>query len=310
MHKPELLISAGSCEEIAALAMAGADAVQIGDNEFGLRMPGSFYHQDLRQAIQVAHEHDIKAYVSVHNLMSHEHVERLPDYLKNLEKWDADGIFFGDPAVYMIVKEHGLDLPLHWNVEMTATNYSSIEYWARKGIRRAVIARELNLQEVAEIVERTSVDIQVQIHGMTNIYHSKRHLVQSYMGHLEEQASKAESYDKDQGLYLVEHERRNLKLPIFEDKHGTHIMSPDDLCTIDTLDELLISGPQSLYIEGLLKSIDYNCTVVKSYRQAIDRWVQNPNNYKFDVAWLEQIEALQPEGRELDYGFFFKEQVY
>ena len=310
MKKPELLISAGSIEEIKKFAEAGADAVQIGENEFGLRMPGNFQLEEIGQAIKSAHEQNLKAYVSVHNIMSHEHVQRLPEYLKKLSDWGADAIIFGDPAVYLIVKEQHLCLPLHWNAEMTSTNYASINYWAKKGIKRAVIARELNLHEMEEIIQQSETEIQVQIHGMTNIYHSKRHLIQSYMGYLGEQAPEDEQYDKEQGLYLVEHERRNLKLPIFEDQNGTHIMSPDDLCTIDSLDELLVCQPDSLYIEGLLKPIEYNEKVVRVYRQAINKWHRDPENYEYEESWLDQIEKLQPKDRELNYGFFFKEQVY
>lgn len=307
--KPELLVTVGSIEEFKRMVDAGADAVNIGENQYGVRMPGEMDLEAIAEAVRIAHSKGVKVYVSANNILENRQLNDLPMYLKRLYDLKADAIVFGDPAVIMALREIGLQMPLHWNTEMTSTNYATANYWGTKGATRVVLARELNIEEIHEVKQNTKLEVQVQVHGITNIYHSKRLLVQSYLKHLGRE-SEADFHGPDQELYLVEHERRELKLPIYEDLNGTHIMSADDLCMIENLDELLQEDLDSLKIEGLLKSIEYNETVVRSYREAIDAFCANPEDYEFQPRWLENIQRLQDKDRELSYGFFFKEQVY
>ena len=144
---------------------------------------------------------------------------------------------------------------------------------------------------------------------MTNIYHSKRSLVGSYMEHQEE-PDRLPRLDKERGLYVMEAERKDERYPIFEDKNGTHMMSSDDICMIENLHELLEAGVYSLKIEGIMKSVAYNEAVIRAYRQAIDAYIADPAGYEFQEEWLEAIQAVQDPNRELSYGFFYKEQVY
>lgn len=309
VKKPELLITAGSCREIETYAAAGADAVLIGEQRYGVRMPGEFDIDTIEEAIRTAKRSGLRVYVSVHNFISHDKLDGLGDYLEKLALWQADAIVFGDPAVLVTLQERKLEVPLHWDAEMTGTNAETANFWKSKGAARAVLARELSLEEIIAFRQHTDMEIQVQVHGMTNIYHSMRHLVGSYMDHLGRR-EEGKIYGMDEGLYLVEHERRGLKLPIFEDRNGTHIMSPDDICMIENLPELFEARPDSLKIESLLKSEEYNESVVRCYREAIDALCDDPESYEFDERWLETIERLQPPGRELTYGFYYKEQVY
>jgi putative protease len=144
---------------------------------------------------------------------------------------------------------------------------------------------------------------------MTGIYHSKRSLVQSYVDHHQQQSEYAK-LQQAAGLYLMENDRPNERFPIFEDIYGTHIMSSDDICMIENLPELLDVHIDSLKIEGILKPLAYNVAVVKAYRAAIDAYLANPQSYEFDESLLDSIRELQDVGRELSYGFFYKEQVY
>lgn len=308
MQKPELLVTAGSMEELIRLVDAGADAVNIGEQKYGLRLPGDFYLDDIKEAVQYAHEHGSKIYVSVNNIFENYELNELPDYLTALKGLRVDAIVFGDPAVLMALRQAGVDLTLHWNTEMTTTNYATAQFWKAKGATRAVLARELNLEEVLEFKRKADMQVQVQVHGMTNIYHSKRKLVRNYLDHVGRE--ELERLNLDRGLVLIEHERRDEHYPVYEDQNGTHIMSSEDVCMLEDLHELLAGNCDSLKIEGLMKSIDYNETVVKAYRQAIDTYAKDPSSYEFNPEWLEAIEALQPPNRELSFGFFYKEQVY
>lgn len=309
IKKPELLATAASLEEAAILLNAGADALLIGDDRFGMRLAGHFSLEDTAAVIDMAHAQGCKVYSSLGGLMPNRLLNELPVYVKAIGELGIDGVEFGDPAVLAAVKQEAPGLKLHWNAEMTSTNYATANYWGRKGASRVVLARELNMEEMTEMVPLLEVEAQVQVHGMTNIYHSKRKLVQSYMSH-QGRPSDGGSLGKDRGLFLIEAERQDEKFPIYEDENGTHIMSSDDICILEDLHILMEAGVQSLKIEGLLKPIAYNAAVVKVYRKAIDLYAADPEGYAFQEEWLDGIRGLQDPERELSFGFFYKEQVF
>jgi putative protease len=309
MIKPEIVTTASSLEELQKVIHAGADAVTIGEQRYGMRLSGEFGLDMVKQAVNLAHEQQAKIYVAVTNIMDNDVIKSLPNYLSELSQHGVDAIIFGDPSVLMVYKQLGLSLALHWNAEMTATNYTTANFWASKGARRVVLPRELNLEQIIEYRKNCKIQVQVQVHGMTNIYHSLRHLVGSY---LERQSTTLEKpvYGKDKGLYLIEAERRELNHPVYEDRNGTHIMSAEDICLLESLPELIDSGVHSFKIEGLLKSVEYNTAVVQAYRAALDTYIENPLNYEENPQWLLSIQQLQDPRRELTYGFLYKEQVY
>ncbi|MCD9023085.1 U32 family peptidase [Cohnella sp. NL03-T5] len=288
---------------------AGATAVLIGESRFGMRQPGDIIQSQLKEAVSTAHRLGAKAYINMNKLFRNDELGSLPEYLTLVKEAEADAIVFGDPAVLMNVRQYAPGMTLHWNAEMTGTNSAAASYWGRRGASRAVIARELNEEEIADLKSKVEMEVQIQVHGTTNIYHSHRNLVQSYLEHLGREASLVRR-GADNGLFLVESERPDEKFPVYEDENGTHVMSPDDICLLEALPELITANVDSLYIEALLKSDEYNETVLRSYRQALELWKQNPNNFKFDPDWLTNIQQLQNPDRELGFGFLYKEQVY
>lgn len=309
-YKPELLATAGSLEELIRLIDAGADAVQIGDPRFGMRLPGNFPPGDTAEAVRYAHVKGARVYAVCNNIMDNAVLPELPSYLKLLHEPGVDAVTFGDPAVLIAMKQAGVSIPLHWNAEMTSTNYVTANYWGTKGASRVILARELNMEQVLEFKRQAKLEVQVQVHGMTNIYHSKRSLVSNYYDH-QGQDPTDENLGADRKLFLIEEERQDERYPVYEDRNGTHIMSSDDICMVESIHELLEAGIDSLKVEGMLKSADYNEVVVRCYRQAIDAYMANPANYSFDeAAWLDPIRELQQPERELSFGFFYKEQVY
>lgn len=309
MNKPELVTTASSLEELQRVIEAGADAVIIGEQRYAMRLAGEFQLDMIEQAVELAHDRAAKVYVAVTNIMDNETIKSLPDYLHALALYRVDAIIFGDPSVLMVHKELDSSLALHWNTEMTATNYTTANFWADRGAIRAVLPRELNMEQIMDYQRNCKIEVQVQVHGLTNIYHSLRHLVGSY---LERQSIPYESsaYGLNKGLYLIEEERQELSHPVYEDHNGTHIMSADDICMLDNLPELIDCGIQSFKIEGLLKSIAYNEAVVQAYRAALDQYSKDPTEYQENPEWLLSIQQLQDPRRELTYGFFYKEQVY
>ncbi|MEM1502250.1 peptidase U32 family protein [Domibacillus sp. 8LH] len=309
MKKPELLVTPGSVDELIKQIKAGADAFLIGEQRYGLRLAGEFTREEVKEAIRIAHEHGKKVYVAVNALFHNNIANELDEYVTFVEQAGADAIVFGDPAVIMAVRETGTAIPLHWNPETTATNYYTANYWGKRGAVRAVLARELSMDAVIETKEQANVQIEVQVHGMTCMFQSKRPL----LGHYFEYMGKNMEIEKRQGaknMLLHDPERSN-KYPVYEDANGTHIMSPNDMCIIDELQELVEAGIDSFKIDGVLQTEEYRLETTKLYRKAIDLCVDQPDQYEDEKEdLLEAAEALQPEHRPLDSGFFFKETVY
>ncbi len=309
MEKPELLVTPKSVEDIIPLADAGADAFVIGEQRYGLRLAGEFLKDDVKKAIALAHEKGKKVYVTMNALFHNEKVDELPEYIKFLQDAKADAIIYGDPAVLMAAREAAPNMKLHWSTETTGTNWYTCNYWGRKGSKRAVLAREINMDAIIEIKEHAEVEIEVQVHGMTAMFHSKRSLLGNYYEY-QGKSLEIENRKQEHNMFLHDKEREN-KYPIFEDENGTHIMSPNDMCIIDELQEMIEAGIDSFKIDGILKSSEYILEVTKLYRKAIDLCVEDADQYddiKDDL--LNAIEEIQPANRPLDTGFFFKETVY
>ncbi|CAG9619422.1 peptidase U32 family protein [Sutcliffiella rhizosphaerae] len=308
MNKPELLVTPLNLKNLEVLIKAGADAFVIGEQRFGLRLAGEFSRDQVKAAVQLAHENGKKIYVAMNALFHNEKVDELSDYLSFVDEIGADAVIFGDPAVLMAAREVAPNLKLHWNTETTATNYYTCNYWGRKGAKRAVLARELNMEAINDIKENAEVEIEVQVHGMTCMFQSKRSLI----GHYFEYQGKEMEVDRGNDRAMLLHDKeRNNKYPVFEDENGTHIMSPNDMCIIDELEEMVDTGVDSFKIDGILQTPEYIVEATKKYRKAIDLCVENRENYeeiKDDL--LNELEDLQQDHRPLDTGFFFKETVY
>jgi U32 family peptidase len=309
MKRTELLVTPLSVNDILPLAEAGADAFVVGEQRYGLRLAGEFNREQVKQAIELAHSKGKKVYVAMNAIFHNEKMDELSDYLKFASEANADAIIFGDPAVLMTAREAAPDMKLHWSTETLGTNWFSCNYWGQKGAKRAVLAREINMDSIVEIKENAEVEIEVQVHGMSCMFQSKRSLLGNYYEY-QGKVMEIENRKMENNMFLHDKEREN-KYPIFEDENGTHIMSPNDICIIDELQEMLEAGVDSFKIDGILKSSDYLLTVTKVYREAIDLFFEDPDLYedKKDEL-LAVIEEVQPANRKLDTGFFFKETVY
>ncbi|WP_050615860.1 peptidase U32 family protein [Bacillus testis] len=309
MKKPELLVTPTSVDSITPLIEAGADAFVIGEQRYGLRLAGEFTREDVKKAIDIAHHKGKKVYVAMNAIFHNDLVDELSDYLAFLKEAKADAVIFGDPAVLMAAKEVAPDMKLHWNTETTATNWFTCNYWGTKGAKRAVLAREINMDAILEMAEHSEVELEVQVHGMTCMFQSRRSLVGNYFEYQGKQLP-IEEIRANRTMFLHDDERNN-KYPIFQDANGTHIMSPNDICIIDELQEMIEAGISSFKIDGILKDESYLASVTKLYRKAIDSCVEDPAVYdEIKDSLLSEIESIQPVNRKVDTGFFFKETVY
>lgn len=310
VKKPELLVTPQSVAHVKDLIEAGADAFVIGEQTFGLRLAGDFTVAEVEEVTKMAHAVGKKVYVAVNALFHNDRLEALDEYLKEMARIQVDALLFGDPAVVMAVRELGITIPLHWSPETIATNWFQVNYWAERGAKRTVLARELSLDEVVEIKENAKAEIEVQVHGMTCMFQSKRSLLGNYFLY-RDQAMGIENRKENKNMFLHDKERKN-KYPIYEDLNGTHIFSPNDMCMIDELTELFEAGIDSLKFDAVLQTYEYTVKVTNLYRQAIDAYFDQGEDAYDDLKedLLSQIEEIQPALRPLDTGFIFKETVY
>lgn len=307
LNKPELLVTPKSVAHIEALLDAGADAFVVGEQKFGLRLAGEFTIAQIKEATAIVHAAGKKIYVAVNALFHNELIDDLDAYMVEVAKINIDGFIYGDPAVIMACRENDITIPLHWNPETTATNWFTANYWGERGANRAVLARELSMDEVVEIKENANVAIEVQVHGMTCMFQSKRPLLGHYFLY-QDKVMEVENRQDNRNMFLHDDERNN-KYPIYEDANGTHIFSPNDMCIIDEIDELMDAGIDAFKIDGVLQTTDYITQVTALYRKAIDAYVDGTYDDERD-ALREAVEAIQPAHRPLDTGFIFKETVY
>lgn len=309
MKKTEILVTPYKVDDILPLIEAGADAFVVGEERFGLRLAAEFHREDVKKTIELAHSKGKKVYVAMNAIFHNEKLEELKDYLRFTVEANADAVIFGDPAVLLSAREAAPKMKLHWSTETLGTNWYSVNYWGRKGAKRAVLAREINMDAIVEIAEKADIEIEVLVHGMTCMFQSKRSLLGNYFEY-QGKEMEIENRKTQKNMFLHDKERGN-KYPIFEDENGTHIMSPNDVCIIDELQEMLEAGVDSFKIDGILKDIDYLIAVTKAYRKAIDLYFEDPELYedeKDDL--LAKLEEIQPANRSLDTGFYFKETVY
>ncbi|PTF33515.1 collagenase-like protease [Staphylococcus cohnii] len=305
----ELLVTPKSVKHIEALIEKGADAFVIGEQKFGLRLAGEFKKEALVEAVTLIHNHGKKAYVAVNGIFHNYHLNALKAYIDFLHEIKVDRIIFGDPAVVMYVNEQENPIPLNWDAEALVTNYFQCNYWGKKGAQRAQLARELSLDEILNIKQHADVEVEVQVHGMTCMFQSKRMLLGNYFT-FQERQMKIHRNKVANELLLYDEERDN-KYPVFEDYNGTHIMSPNDICLIEELDQLLAANIDAFKIDGVLQTEEYINVCTEQYREAIDLFNEDPEAYDDEKFMLVYpIEAIQPEHRPFDEGFLYKQTVY
>lgn len=307
MRNVELLIPASSLEVLKTAVKYGADAVYIGGEVFGLRAKAkNFSLEEMREGVKFAHEHNVKVYVTANILAHNADLEPVRAYFEDLKTVNMDALIIADPAIFTIAKEMLPDTEIHISTQANNTNYGTYNFWYNLGAKRVVTARELSMKEIKEIREHIPDDMEIEtfVHGAMCISYSGRCLLSSYMtGRDSNRGACAQSCRWK--YYLVEEKRPNEYFPIEEDQHGTYIMNSKDLCMIEHIPELMQAGAQSLKIEGRNKSEYYLALVVKAYRQAIDLYCEDPENYKLPKALLDEMYKVSH--REYHTGFFFNE---
>ncbi|NBI06707.1 peptidase U32 family protein [Senegalia massiliensis] len=305
MKDIELLAPAGDLEKLKMAINYGADAVYLGGEEFGLRAKAkNFSIDEIKSGVQYAHERDKKVYITLNIIPHNEDLEGLEKYILDLEKANVDAFIVADPGVFSIVKKVVPNMEIHLSTQANTTNYSTANFWHQQGVKRIVVARELSLEEIENIKNNTldTLDIEAFVHGAMCISYSGRCLLSNYM--VGRDANRGECAQACRWKYnLVEEKRPGEYYPVYEDDKGTYIFNSKDLCMIEHLPKLIDSGVKSLKIEGRMKSSYYVATVIRSYRMAIDAYLKDTKNYKYNKEWLNEIKKASY--RDFTTGFYF-----
>ena len=306
MRKPELLVPASSLEVLKIAVIFGADAVYIGGEAFGLRAKAkNFSMEDMKEGIAFAHEHGVKVYVTANILAHNEDLEGVREYFRELKEIKPDALIISDPGVFMIAKEVCPEIERHVSTQANNTNYGTYQFWYHQGAKRVVSARELSLKEIKEIRANIPDDLEIEtfIHGAMCISYSGRCLLSNYFT----------GRDANQGACthpcrwkyaVVEEKRPGEYLPVYENERGTYIFNSKDLCMIEHIDDIMESGIDSLKIEGRMKTALYVATVARTYRKAIDDYLESPEKYRANMEWYQE-QISNCTYRQFTTGFFY-----
>ncbi len=301
--KPELLAPAGDLQKLKVAVLYGADAVYLGGRHFSLRAgAGNFSEKELFEGVRYAHENGARVYVAVNIYARNEDLALLPDYLEMICAAGVDGIIVSDPGVVDLARRLYPGLPVHLSTQANTTNWATARFWEEQGVSRLILARELSLEEIKEIRKKVTAELEIFVHGAMCISYSGRCLLSNYLAGRD--ANRGDCAQSCRWRYaLVEEKRPGEYLPIEEDSRGSYILGARDLCLVEHIPELVKAGINSLKIEGRMKSVNYVGGIVKVYRQALDAYIKEPENYHPDPAWLEEIGKVSH--RRYTTGFLF-----
>ncbi len=297
----ELLAPAGNYEKFETALLFGADAVYLSGQNFGLRaFAGNFTLPEIKKACLFAHKKGKKVYVTVNILAKDKDFDGLDDYLSALQDANVDGLIISDLGIISYVRKNFPSLNVHVSTQANVTNLQTAMFLADMGVKRIVLARELNLQEISKIAHalKDRVEIECFVHGAMCMSYSGRCLISDYL--TGRGANRGECVQACRWKYQIREVSRDDEMEIEEDEHGSYILNSKDLCMIEHLKELEDAGVQSLKIEGRMKSAYYVACTVNAYRTALDMLPK-----KAGSEFVRELEKTSH--RRFTTGFYFDE---
>lgn len=305
-RKVELLVPAGSLEVLKVAVDYGADAVYIGGQAYGLRAKAdNFSIEEMKKAVKYAHAKNAKVYVTA-NIFAHNYdIEGMKAYFEQLKDTGVDAVLVSDPGIFMLAKEIMPDMELHISTQANNTNYLTYNFWYNMGAKRVVTARELSLVEIKQIREHIPEDMEIEsfMHGAMCISYSGRCLLSSYFTGRDANRG-ACTHPCRWKYHIVEETRPGEYMPVNEDDRGTYIFNSKDLCMIEHIPEMIDAGIDSFKIEGRMKTALYVATVARTYRKAIDDYMESPELYRSNMEYYKS-EIAKCTYRQFTTGFYF-----
>ncbi len=280
----------------------GADSVYLAGTSFGMRsFAGNFSPEELPLAVKFAHEHGVKAHVTVNTMPRNDEIFHLPSYLEQLDDAGVDALIVADLGAFTLAKKYAPHCELHISTQQSIANYECARAWHDLGATRVVLARELSLSEIAEIRQKTPKELQIETfgHGAMCVSYSGRCLLSNYMTGRDSNRGACAQPCRYQ-YALMEEKRPGEYFPVYEDEKGTYIMNSRDMCTIDHLKDLMDAGIDCIKIEGRAKSAYYAAIVTGAYRHCIDDIAAG---HDIDPVWRDEVDHVSH--RVYSTGFYY-----
>lgn len=303
----ELLSPSGDMERLKLALKFGADAIYVGGEQFGMRTnPSNFKADELKTAVELVHSAGKKLYLTCNILPRNDEIDVLPEYLRYVAEIGVDALIIADMGVLSLAKKYAPDVDIHMSTQVGIVNYQAANALYELGAKRIVTARELSLDEIKTIRDKTNsnLEIEVFVHGAMCMSFSGRCILSDYM--VGRDANRGDCAQPCRWKYhLVEETRPGQYFPINQDENGTYIFNSRDLCMIEHISDLDRAGIDSFKIEGRAKSEYYTAIVTYAYRNAIDEYIAagRPENFKPSQWILDEMEKMSH--REYTTGFNF-----
>ncbi|HOJ76857.1 MAG TPA: U32 family peptidase [Bacillota bacterium] len=304
MRRPELLIPAGNLEKLRTAILYGADAVYVGVAGLSLRARQSeFTLADLEMGIKEAHQKGVKVYAALNIFARNSDLPNVETVVNHLAEMAIDGIIASDPGVIQLIRKTNPNMVVHLSTQANTTNVEAVKFWANHGVSRIVLARELNLDEVAAIAKMVpEMEFELFIHGAMCMSYSGRCYLSSYLNH--RSANQGDCSQPCRWEYqLIEATRPDVPLILEEDDRYSYFLSSKDLCMVEYLPQIVNAGISSLKVEGRMKTVYYVAVVTRTYRQALDSYLQDPEHYSVKAEWIDELNKVSNRGYTT--GFYF-----
>ena len=302
MDKIELLAPVGSFEALKAAVQNGANAVYLGGKSFGARASAdNFDREELKEAVRYCHIRGVRLFITVNTLIKQNEVEDFLEYIKFLYDIDIDALIVQDIGMAMKIKKLLPDFELHASTQMAAHSLEDVQYLKSIGFDRVVLARELTIDEIKEICDKSNVDIEVFVHGALCVCYSGQCLMSSMIGNRSGNRGRCAQPCR-QKYELIDIETGKVV-----NTEGEYLLSPRDLNTVEEIGKVIDAGVLSLKIEGRMKRPEYVATVISSYRKAADNYIST----KHTGIKTEDIEDLYTIfNRKFTRGYILGEKGY
>ena len=300
--KMELLAPAGDMERLHMALAYGADAVYLAGTMFGMRsFAGNFSPEELKTAVELCHSRGVRVHVTCNTMPRNEEISRLPEWLEYLDSLGVDAVILADVGVFALAGKYAPHVERHISTQASIVNYQTARSWYDLGAKRVILARELSLDEVREIRQKTPPELEIEVfgHGAMCVSYSGRCLLSNYMTGRDSNRGACAQPCRYQ-YALMEEKRPGEYFPVFEENGETYIMNSRDMCMIDHIAELMEAGVNSLKLEGRAKSAYYAAIVTGAYRHAIDAAAAGE---PLDPVWRDEVEHISH--RHYSTGFFF-----
>ncbi len=301
-RKPELLAPAGDMERLKMAVLYGADAVYLAGTDFGMRaFAGNFTPEELPQAVAYAHEHGVRVHCTVNTMPRNEEIARLPEHLERLNDAGVDALIAADLGTFTLAGRYAPRCQRHVSTQASVCNYETARAWYDLGASRVILARELSLEEIRTIRDKTPrpLELEAFVHGAMCVSYSGRCLLSNYMTGRD--SSRGACAQPCRYHYaLMEEKRPGEYFPVEEDGQGAYILNSRDMCMIDHLEDLCQAGLSSLKIEGRAKSAYYAAIVTGAYRHCLDAAAAGKAP---DPVWRDEVEHVSH--RPYSTGFYY-----